>query len=67
MMNTGTAAYFGDDHRSDDAGLRKDHVISLGADTNKAFSFEDSHQLLVRDGAKLWHGSEEAVDSPAAR
>ena len=66
-MKTGTAAYLGITTGLMMPAFSEDPVISLGADTDKAFSFEDGRQLLVRDGAKLWHASEEAVDSSAPR
>jgi hypothetical protein len=58
---------FGNNHRPDDARLGEHDVIALDADANKALGFEDLHQLLIRNRAKLWHASAEAGGSHAAR
>ena len=62
--------YLNDKHRdggvlgnydwSDDAGFNEDHVIALGAHAAKPVGLEDFDQLLIRNGAKLWHASVEA-------
>ena len=64
-MNIGTAEYLGITTGLITPGLV--NVVAFDASTAEAVGFEDVHQILLVDRAKLWHASAEAEGSSAGR